>query len=680
MPEVPVGARLLAFAHKWEQITQDPWVLQIVKEGYVIPFDHKPPLSHVPMALASGHPAIPEAIQVLLEKRAVERVLDTSSPGFYSRLFLVPKKNGSFRPVIDLSRLNQFLDNPSFKMETPAFIKASIRPSHWGVSLDLSDAYFHVPIHPRCRKYLRFSHNGQVFQFRALPFGLATAPRVFTKLMAAVGAFLRLQGTVLLQYFDDWLLHQIDPQRLRLDLEAAWSRIQSLGLLLNPEKSELIPSQDFVFVGMNFLTLLDKVRVPLQRSQSLVEHVVEFSTLPHAPAREFLSLIGSLSAAADLVHLGRLHLRPIQMYLASRWSQSAGNLWDLVPIDSQLRFHLQWWTNMERLKEGVRLSPQVAGLQLITDASQVGWGAHLEPLGLMTSGCWSQQESLLHINNLEMRAAFLAVQHFQDSLRSQCVLISSDNTTVVTYIKKQGGTHSQSLYQETSRLFHLCDTLRVTLQAKHIPGRLNALADGLSRARQLLPSEWSLHQEVANLIFEELGRPMFDLFATRLNHRLPLYVSPVLDPAAWAIDALTLDWTRMVAYAFPPFNLIPQVLGKISISRHCRVLLVAPWWPQRSWFNDLLDLLIGLPRALPARSDLLSQRGTLHTNPVMFHLHVWPLSSDPSERDAFLRELPLSSQHLDDSLQMSSTMLSGEFSQIGVHQGRLIRSTPLRGD
>lgn len=606
----------------------------------------------------------------------MERVSNPDSPGFYSRLFLVPKKDGRWRPIIDLSCLNQFLDNRSFKMETPGSIRASIQPCHWGVSLDLSDAYFHVPIHPRSRKYLRFSHKGEIFQIRALPFGLATAPRVFTKLMAVVGAFLRLQGSVLLQYFDDWLLHQLDREYLLLDLGRSWNKILSLGLLLNQEKSDLVPSQNFTFVGMNFLTDLDRVRVPLKRSAALVDLVQSFLQRPSVTAREFLALLGSLSAASTLVEFGRLFLRPLQFYLQDHWSQSDGALHDWIPILPELHSHLKWWLNLERFHKGVKLTPPVASLQLVSDASREGWGAHLEPMGLMVSGSWSRQDLDLHINNLEMKAVRLSLLQFRDRVQNQCVLLSSDNTTVVSYIRKQGGTHSRSLFLETRLLFALCQDLGITLQAKHIAGKLNVLADSLSRKHQLLPGEWCLHQEVANLIFRELGRPMLDLFATRFNHRLPLYVSPVFDPAAWALDALSLDWDMMVAYAFPPFNLIPQILRKIR-SSNCQILLVAPWWPQRSWFNDLLELLRDHPRALPQRPDLLAQKGAWHTTPDMFKLHVWPLSGKPSERNVFRRGLPISSLQPVGSPLVQSTTLSGEFTLTGVCAGKSILSIPL---
>ena len=92
--------------------------------------------------------------------------------GFYSPLFLVPKPHQRWRPVIDLSRLNTFLHIEKFKMETPETMRTSLIPGEWVLSIDLSDAYLHIPIHPNSRKYLRFCNRSQV---TSLPFGLATA-------------------------------------------------------------------------------------------------------------------------------------------------------------------------------------------------------------------------------------------------------------------------------------------------------------------------------------------------------------------------------------------------------------------------------------------------------------------------------------------------------------------------
>ena len=112
----------------------------------------------------------------MLAKGALEIALDPG-PGFYSRLFLVEKASGGWRPVISLSHVNEFVQLTPFKIETVASVLLSVREGDFLASLDLKDAYFQIPIHPSSRKLLRFTSKGTVYQFRALCFGLPTAPR-----------------------------------------------------------------------------------------------------------------------------------------------------------------------------------------------------------------------------------------------------------------------------------------------------------------------------------------------------------------------------------------------------------------------------------------------------------------------------------------------------------------------
>ena len=133
--------------------------------------------------------ALVEEVNKLLLKGAVEKI-EPEGPGFYSHIFLVPKKNGKLQLIIDLSRLNTFLDIQSFRMETANKVRQAIQPNDWAFSLDLTDAYLHVIIHCQSRKYLRFCLMGQAYQFKALPFGLATSPYVFTRLMVAIATYL----------------------------------------------------------------------------------------------------------------------------------------------------------------------------------------------------------------------------------------------------------------------------------------------------------------------------------------------------------------------------------------------------------------------------------------------------------------------------------------------------------
>ena len=171
---------------KLGRLGADPWVLNVVKTGYSIKFWHPPLLSMVStMQSGSLNPLIDALMETefhkLLKKGAIEIPEDNSLPGFYSRLFLVPKPNNKWRPVIDLSHLNDFVQIPRFKMETPQKVMSSLKKGCWVYSLDLKDAYLQVPIHQRSRKYLCMEFKGTICQFTSLPFGISTAPWLFTR-------------------------------------------------------------------------------------------------------------------------------------------------------------------------------------------------------------------------------------------------------------------------------------------------------------------------------------------------------------------------------------------------------------------------------------------------------------------------------------------------------------------
>ena len=134
------------------------------------------PLTRFPL-ITSGYAnpvrsrALSEALVALREKLVVEKVVVRTSLSFYNRLFLVPKPNKKWRPILDLSQLSVYLQTNTFKIETPETIRVSLQKGEWVTSLDFSDAHFHIPIHPRSRKYLRFFLNSKAYQFTALPFG-----------------------------------------------------------------------------------------------------------------------------------------------------------------------------------------------------------------------------------------------------------------------------------------------------------------------------------------------------------------------------------------------------------------------------------------------------------------------------------------------------------------------------
>ena len=151
----------------------EPWVVEVLRVGYCLPFLNTPPLSNAPLPMPSYSPtsikgaALEEVTLDLVAKGAVE-LAPLPSPGFYSCLFVVWKTSGSWRAVIDLSHLNRFVDVSPFQMETIQSVLLSVRQGDWMASIDLKEAYLQVPVHPASRHFLRFVFRDRVYQFKAL--------------------------------------------------------------------------------------------------------------------------------------------------------------------------------------------------------------------------------------------------------------------------------------------------------------------------------------------------------------------------------------------------------------------------------------------------------------------------------------------------------------------------------
>jgi hypothetical protein len=227
-----------------------------------------------------------------------------------------------------------------------------------------------------------------------------------------------------------------------------------------------------------------------------------------------------------------------------------------------------------------------------------------------------------------MEAVWLALVQFESWLSHKTVLLMTDNTTVMWYVRKEGGARSDSLSQKVEQILLWCQTKGIVLLAQHIAGTCNVLADALSRSDKILNTEWTLSERALAPLWTAWFKPMVDLFATRFNARLPLYVSPVADPDAWRVDALSIDWSGLEAYAFPPVPLLRKVLRKARLERP-RLILVAPFWPAQTWFPELMELG-GQPIPLSLRKgDLFQPRSRVpHGNPLVLNLHAWRLCNE----------------------------------------------------
>ena len=483
-------------------------------------------------------------------------------------------------------------------MTTPRAVTHVLHKGDWVVSVDLKDAYFHVPIHRKSRRLMRFAVEGsdrvRAFQFRALPFGLTSAPRVFTKVILPIEHLAHVHAVCLLQYLDDWIVRNTDKSLLQQQAKWLPGVLRRVGLVLNAQKSQLVPTQRLIHIGVEYHLDVGLIFPPMDRVLRIEQKVNFLLSAQVTTAYFWLSLLGIMSSATDAIPLGRLHLRPLQFFLLAHWKPASRILSSLVPVKHDLiDHHLRWWLDRECTRAGMILDVPEAQVILFTDASGSGWGAHVNQF--QASGVWSPRETILHINALEMLAVCNSLTAFRTQLAGLTVQLMSDNATVVSYLSKQGGTVSMNLYSMAREVLLLARDLHIFLLVKHIPGDRNALADLLSRKDKVVHTEWTLVQSVVDTIFNIWDKPNVDLFATRLNNRLPVFVSPMADPLAVDVDAMSITWRGMLAYAFPPFVILGRVIDKIPHDHPCELILIAPKWPNQSWYARLLELVIDFP-------------------------------------------------------------------------------------
>lgn len=174
-------------------------------EGYRIPFISTPPARASlaePRLSPSDSSACDTEIERLLIKKAVVAV-EPDANQFLSSFFLIEKSSGGKRFILNLRDLNTFINPPHFKLEDWRTVVRLMLPETYMATLDLEDAYLLVPIIEEHRKFLRFRWRKTTYEFTALPFGLSTAPYIFTKILRPVVAHLRERGYQSIIYLDD---------------------------------------------------------------------------------------------------------------------------------------------------------------------------------------------------------------------------------------------------------------------------------------------------------------------------------------------------------------------------------------------------------------------------------------------------------------------------------------------
>lgn len=572
-------------------------------------------------------------LKKFLSKHIIEHVAHSKGE-FISRIFPRPKRNGGTRIVLNLSKLNKFVVYEHFKMETLPTALSLIERNCFMTSVDLTDAYYSVPIALEDRKFLKFYWKNELFQFTCLPMGLACAPRVFTKLLKPLFSHLRSSGFMSVYYLDDSLLIADTKEKCEVNAGETIKLLTKAGFTINYKKSMLLPSKCIKFLGfiINSETML--IKLPEDKTKVIIDASIKLLKNVNLSIRNVASYIGLIVSTFPAVLYGPVYYRCLEKEKIIALSKVKGNFDAPMSLNEIALKEVRWWRdNVRDASKPIKL-PMVT-VTIYTDASLDGWGAVIN--GESTGGRWDSHENKLHINILELKAVFFA-------LKSQCrhytfehIRIRSDSTTAVVYINNMGGTKSFGCNKIAKEIWEFAIERSLWISAEHLPGSKNVLADKASRIFHD-DTEWVLLDSVFNQVEERLGTTVIDLFASRLNAKHKRYVSWKPDPNAEFVDAFTRLWINLQFYAFPPFSIISKCLTKV-VQEKVTGTIIVPLWTTQPWFPKLMRLLISPPILLPLNSLSLPYSKRQHPLERTLRLLACPISGIVTESEDFRKTL-----------------------------------------
>ena len=517
--------------------------------------------------------AIKELKAKLLQQGVIKIVQDSK---FVSKSRLEPKKDGGFRLIVDLRRVNKCLKTTSFKYEALCDLSSLASPGEHMVSFDLKSGYYHVGIHPAHQQFLCTLLDGELVAFQALPFGLSTAPLVFTKFMRPMVAELRKSGHRVLPYLDDFLLLSSSPAEAEEAKTRASSLLASLGLERNPDKGVWTPTQNLVHLGIQVNLGTGVFQVPTEKWATMKSTAVSLIKEAKAhcrwlSAKKLAKLLGLLASLKIAMPQVATFTRSLYEVLSTMTDWAAD-----VKLTAQALKDLQHFATLSQAWNGLPIWSKEPTIKMATDASDYGWGAATP--SNQARGFFSQEEVNLHITAKELLAVEKGVQQLLCSLDQTTVLLETDNLAVKACISK-GSSKSPTLMPILRRIQEMCWAQKLRLVPVYVPSQENVEADRLSRIQS--KSDWEVSDEFFEAVSQKWGPFQVDRFATAANTKTTTFNSWRPEPGSSG-DAFQQHWGSAKSWVNPPFCLATQVVRKCLSDRADAVLLL-PNWPSAPW-------------------------------------------------------------------------------------------------
>ena len=605
-----VQGRLKESLAFWQDVLEAPGpIVECIRSGYKLPLLTLPPPFSKPnhrSALINAD-FVEGSIKELLENRCIHKV--TTRPHICSPLSVVSNREGKKRLVLNLRYLNNFLRKERFKYEDIRVAISLFKKGDYVFTFDLKSGYHHVDIHQEHWKYLGFAWGVgselSYYVFGVLPFGLATACYLFTKLLRPLVKHWRQQGLRVVIYLDDGIVAVEGEQAALIACRAVQDDLVKAGLVVHVIKSRLEPTQQCTWLGLDIDLARGCISVPEAKLNNLLSQVAQAVDSRSLQARVLASLIGKIiSMSIAIGPVARLMTKNLYAILNSRQAWC-----DNLELSTDASSELQFWAQELPKFNGQDIWPSPSAIRVVyTDASQSGYGGYTVEHGYhIAQGQWSSEEAVQSSTWRELRAVRLVLESLVTKLANERVRWFTDNQNVCRVILC--GSRKPNLHAEALAIFSISVANHIRIEPEWIPRANNHLADYLSRIVDY--DDWYVDVSIFMRLEQLWGPHTVDRFASYYNTQLPRFNSRFWNPGAEAVDAFTCNWDRENNWLCPPVYLIPRVIGHAK--KCCAVgTLVVPEWPSAPFW----------PLLYPNGKDpgpFITDTVVLHKQDIMLH-------------------------------------------------------------
>lgn len=557
-------------------------LLEVIKNGYKLPFIDTPVnrIFRNNKAALENNSFVSETIADLLKDGSVVQV--EHCPQVVSPLSVSTDRAGKKRLILDLRYVNQHLYKERVSFDDWKTFENFVTENGVCYKFDLKKGYHHVEIFEDHQQFLGFSWGEGLFRkyyvFTVLPFGLSTAPMLFTKLLRPLVSLWHQKGINICVFLDDGAGTERYLSKAIRNATYVKKTLEQSGFVANTEKSIWNPTSSMIWLGIHVDFCKNVFTITKKRITYLREDIEKALRKRITSARKLSKLVGSIISTQFV--LGDItSLKTRYLYKTIEDCTSWDAKIDIIEFPNSYAEIKFWKDNLVRLNQREFCEFEGNSFHVASDASSFGLGAVTQETNLKTHKNLNEIEKTLSSTWRELQAIVYGIRSFKEFLRNRHVSWSTDNYAATIIVKK--GSNKDHLQLLALEIYELCVQENIRLALKWIPREMNKEADEISK--YLDTDDW----RVTDAFFEEIdskwGPHTVDRFANRENTKLPRFNSKFHSPDSEHVDTFSTAWNNENNLLVPPVKMIPRVLKKLFNSPTVGSLVVPLWKSQGFW-------------------------------------------------------------------------------------------------